>query len=421
MNHKIRDQDKLSNQQSAINNQFLNLTHGRNSLEVKLGLDRIKACLEYLGNPQEKFKSAIIGGTNGKGSVTYYLSNLACKYTNYKVGRYISPHLISWNERFVINEKIYPAEELKYFSEDTTHKIRDFENKTNSERKLTEFEILTIIAFSLFAKENVDIAFLEIGMGGRLDAVNVVSSSNTLCSVITTVSLDHMNYLGDSIEEIAYEKAGIIKEANFIITGASDAALEIIKQNAIKSNAILITSDLKNYYYQDKNIEIALSAWDVISRQLNISTTKKNTKNFLKTLCFPGRYQFINDRKILLDGAHNPQAAIELKKLIERDFSNKRIVFIIGMLDKDYKSFLSNLLLENSYVICTEPKSNRATDKTLLARYANSILSKSKTSISNNLDESILIAKRMKHDLIVITGSLYLAGEALKILKYNVT
>lgn len=385
---------------------------------IRLGLTRIKNCLDYLDNPQNKFKSVLIGGTNGKGSVTYYLSNLACKFTNYKIGTYTSPHLISWNERFVINEKAINLSELNSFAKNILKKIKEFEQKKKDYgiSKLTSFEICTIIAFSLFAKENVDIAFLEVGMGGRLDAVNVVENTNTLCSIITNISLEHTQYLGGTIEKIAFEKAGIIKENNFIITGANDKALEIIKQKAIKNNSKLIKLDLKNCYYQEKNIEIALNAWDIISSQRNILKTKTDAKNFLKTLHFPGRYQLIKKHKVLLDGAHNPGAAIELKKLIERDFSNKKIVFIIGMLDKDYKSFLNNLLVENSYVICTEPKSNRATDKTLLAKYINSILSKSKTDISSNLYESILKAKSMEHDLIVITGSLYLAGEALNIL-----
>ena len=383
---------------------------------IKLGLERVSACLNYLGNPQNKFKSILIGGTNGKGSTTFYLSNLACKFTNYRIGRYISPHLISWDERFVINEK--PVSSLNRISKEVRKLIKEFENKNKELDKLTEFEIYTITAFYLFAKENVDIAFLEVGLGGRLDATNIVDSKNILCSIITNVSMDHMDYLGYSVENIAYEKAGIIKNNNFIITGASGIALKVIEEQARELKSTLILIDNKNNgSYIDKDIEIALKAWDIISNQTETTFRELNKKEFLQSLQFPGRFQFIESKKILLDGAHNPDAAIELKRLIEKKFKTKKLIYIIGMLDKDYKTFIRNLIPNNSYVICTEPKSERATKKETIAQflYENG----STTDISINLRQAITKAKSKEHDVIIITGSLYLVGEALQLINDN--
>lgn len=384
-----------------------------NRQRIDLSLERVKSCLSYLGNPQKRFKSVLIGGTNGKGSVTYYLSQLASGFTGLKIGRYISPHLISWNERFVINEKPVESSLLERVSETVVEKIKQFEEKSNI--SLTEFEIYTIIAFYLFAQEKVEIAFLEIGMGGRLDATNVVDSEDVLCSIITNISFDHMEYLGNTIEEIAYEKAGIIKENNYVISAADKLALEVISDKAKKSNSKLLAIDTSDCgFYKDKNIKLALAAWDLISSRIG-NVRAGNYKEFLNSLQFPGRFQFFEDQKILLDGAHNPSAAAELRKLIENKFGNKKIIYIIGMLDKDYKSFICNLLPENSYVVCTEPDSNRKTSKELISDCV--LKSGSKAVTASSLMSAIELARKKEHDIIVITGSLYLVGEAMKIVK----
>ncbi|OGI19079.1 MAG: hypothetical protein A3B68_07735 [Candidatus Melainabacteria bacterium RIFCSPHIGHO2_02_FULL_34_12] len=387
--------------------------NSRTNLGIKFDLRRVKSCLNYLGNPQEKYKSIIVGGTNGKGSVTFYLSNLLSHFTDFKVGRYISPHLVNFNERFVINEKPLEICYLEKISNEVLGKIKDFESEAND--KLTEFEIYTVIAFHLFEKENVDIACIEVGMGGKLDATNIVSSENILCSVITNVSFDHMQYLGDTLEKIACEKAGIIKENNIVITGADEPALSVIKEKAKELNTKLIHVDTEQYEtYQNKNIEIALKTWQIISEKLNLKCSDYGGKNFLESLQFPGRFQYFKDEKILIDGAHNPAAATELKKLLFEKFPDKQIIYIVGLLDKDYESFLKNLIPEGSTVVCTEPKSERATKKEILAEYLKKI--NSKAILCTNLEEAIQAAKQMSNDLIVITGSLYLVGEALNVI-----
>lgn len=392
--------------------------------KIKLGLERIEACLKYLGNPHKKFKSVLIAGTNGKGSVTFYLSNLACIFTNYKIGRYTSPHLISWEERYVINEKVVDRNFLKEFSETVIRNIKSFEFKYSNFGKLTEFEIYTVIAFCLFASENVDIAFLEVGMGGRLDATNVVPKENVLCSIITNISFDHTGYLGEKLEKIAYEKSGIIKENNRVITGVQDQELSIIHDCARKLNSKLISLDSLNYgnlFYPDKDIEIALVAWEEIIGHISTKAGNIEKKEFLSKLQFPGRYQYFKkanicqSKSLLLDGAHNPAAAFELRRLIERDFKYKNILYILGFLDKDYKGFIKNLLNENCHVICTEPKSSRATKKENLREAVISV--GSVPVLASDLNKAIIKACKFHDEIIVITGSLYLVGEALQLVE----
>ncbi|MBI2996611.1 MAG: hypothetical protein HYY52_07920 [Candidatus Melainabacteria bacterium] len=397
---------------------FNQVLEEKRGLVVKPGLERISACLNYLGGPQNKFKSVLIGGTNGKGSVTYYLSNLACKLTNYKIGRHISPHLISWKERYVINEKSISEEKLDKFAFEVLHEIEKFENKKLVSERLTPFEVYAVIAFLLFAKEEVDIAFLEIGMGGRFDAINVVPSENVLCSIITNISYDHMDYLGSTIEEISYEKAGIIKQNNFIVTAATNSTFEIIKNQAKTLNSKFIhVKHEKDLTYIDKDIEITLAAWSVISSQLKVKVANLNKREFLKSLQFQGRFQFIKEHDLLLDGAHNVAGAIELRNILNKEFHNKKITYILGILDKDYLNFVKNLIPQNSYVICTEPKSKRATRKELLQQAV--LTNSSYSEIANDLSSALEIAYKTSHDLIAITGSLYLVGEALMLIQNN--
>lgn len=382
---------------------------------IKYDLKRIRECLDYIGNPQKKYKSVLITGTNGKGSVTFYLSNLACKFTDYKIGRYISPHLVLWNERFVINEKQVNSDFLEKFSYDVLKKIENFESKSDI-GKLSAFEVYTVVAFCLFAKEKTDIAFLEIGMGGRLDATNVVESKDVLCSIITSVSFDHMSHLGDSIEKIAYEKAGIIKENNDVVTGTTGIALDVIKKEVKKLNANLISLDFAdNLLYPEKNIGTTLAGWKVISGKIETKDLTLDKKEFLKSLQFPGRFQFLKEHNLLLDGAHNPGGAEELRKMLDKYCSQKKIIYILGMLNKDFKGFINNLIPKNSLVICVEPKSERATNKEILSDYL--LEYGCKAFVYRGLKEAIDKARQFEHDLIIVTGSLYLVGEALELVR----
>jgi dihydrofolate synthase/folylpolyglutamate synthase len=384
---------------------------------VDLGLERICGFLSYIGNPQDSFKSVIIGGTNGKGSVTFYLSNIANKLTKLRTGRYTSPHLIRITERFVINEEEVDEERLNKTLTFIKKQVSEYESNNNLKEKLTEFEILTATAFKLFQEEGIELAFIEVGLGGRLDATNVINSENTLCSIITNVSFDHMDYLGNTISEIAYEKAGIIKENSTILTAAKDDAFEVINKVAKEKNADLVKIEFdEDIDYKDLAIEIALNSWDIIKEKLQLLTELSiDKRRFLRSLQFDGRFQYFKEEKILMDGAHNEAAAKELKKLLDATFKDNKKIYIIGFLDKEYKKIIDALEIKDELVICTEPKSDRATQKENISTYLTSIGKKNITS--PDIKDSILNARKEKHDLIVITGSLYLLGEALDIIK----
>lgn len=384
---------------------------------IDLQLKRIKAFLGFIGNPQEKYKSIIVGGTNGKGSTCFYLSNLINSYSNLKVGRYTSPHLISWEERFTINEKIIKKEILNKIKKEIEEKLQAFEDQNKKLEKLTEFEIYTAIAFRLFEKEKVDIAILEVGLGGRLDATNVVSSQNTICSIITNISLDHTHILGKTIKKIAFEKSGIIKNKNIIFTGASSKALNTIKKAAKekRSKLVSVKQDEKETY-KEKNIKLTLKAWKYISKELNIKKKKESKlKKILKSISPHCRLEYFKNENILLDGAHNPAAAIELKRYLDKQYKNCRISYIVGFLNKDYKTFLKNLQIKNNLIICVEPNSHRATDKELVLKEA--LKYSSNSFVNNSLKNAIKTIRKLDNNLMVITGSLYLVGESLKLLR----
>jgi dihydrofolate synthase/folylpolyglutamate synthase len=225
-----------------------------------------------------------------------------------------------------------------------------------------------------------------------------------------------MEYLGVTIEKIAEEKAGIIKSNGCLITSVNADSYGVIKKKTEEKNALLIHADTKSLStYKDKNIKVALKAWKFLTNKLDIEISSEiNAENFLASLEFDGRSQYFPEHKIILDGAHNPASASELKKLLSLQYHDKKIIYIIGMLDKDYENFLKNLISSDSTVICTEPKSDRATKKESLAACVGE--NASKALMSSNLEEAIQIAKKTNHDLIVITGSLYLVGEALKLI-----
>ena len=221
---------------------------------IILGLEKIKIVLNEFDNPHKKFPSILVGGTNGKGSVCAMLAQ-ALKNHNLKTGLYTSPHLINLEERIRINNEYISISRLEELITIVSQKINNLLNKGEINVPLTYFEILTVCAFLFFAQEKVDIAILEVGLGGRLDATNVV---NPLLTIITNISKDHQNYLGKTIKEIAQEKAGIIKEKVPIICGCKKGiAYRIIKDKAKEKKApfFSVFNNLKDFKTKKKNFQ----------------------------------------------------------------------------------------------------------------------------------------------------------------------
>lgn len=305
----------------------------------------IKLC-DYLNNPQGKFKSIHIAGTNGKGSTSHILSSIY-QSNGYHVGMYTSPHLVDFRERIKLNGIPCPKDFVINF----TQKLRPI----IEEIQPSFFEITVAMAFEYFAKEKVDIAVIETGLGGRLDSTNILKP---LATVITSISYDHMDMLGNTIEEITLEKAGIIKNNTPVIIGkVSETANEVLKKVAIEKNAKLYTYK-KEYYktdligeHQQWNIGSALSCIDNL--EYILPTNKIKTHQALlsvsKTSNFLGRWQLFHKSPLVIgDVGHNEEGF----RLITKELSKytKRIHFILGFVDdKDLSKIIPTLPMESSY------------------------------------------------------------------------
>ena len=304
---------------------------------INLGLERISYLLECLENPQDKLKCIQVAGTNGKGSVCTMLASIL-KEAGYKTGLYTSPHIFEYTERIKINGVDISQEDFsKYYS-----KVIELskENGINP----TEFEILTAIMFKYFADNNIDIAVIETGLGGRFDATNVLKTN--LCSIITHIDLDHTDRLGNTKDKIAFEKAGIIKQDSIVITSEG---YEAIKDKADEVNALFVLTapcvspeyidalSLKGEHQQE-NLALVITAIKTVFNNISddiIIQGLQNTKN-------PCRFQYIKDKNLIIDGAHNPNCFQALRNNLDRYFHDKKRNYVFGCLNtKDYEKMLS--------------------------------------------------------------------------------
>jgi dihydrofolate synthase/folylpolyglutamate synthase len=409
---------------------------------IKLGLDRIKYIMDELGNPQENYKIIHVGGSNGKGSVCNIIASILIE-SDYKVGIYTSPHLHDIKERIIVNNQIISNDEFAYI----TQKIRPIIEKMQASREIpTYFEILTAISFQYFKEKRVDYAILEVGLGGKYDATNIVAP---VISVITNVSLEHQNILGKNITQIANQKGGIIKESTPIFTAAKNKSLEIIKKIAIEKKAPIYIISNKNWIRLDNTLEFQefqikglLKEYKVRTKLLgnyqgeNITLAIKSIEYFqnhgikinedyiqqgIKKTINPGRMEIVNyDPIILLDGAHNPQGVKLLVETLKNDFKYNKLIFILGILkDKDIKSMMPSIISISDYIITTQSNNIRAIESVelekIIKKMNNKIKVISKNKIQDAIKHAITITKN--NDLVCITGSLYTVAEARGYLK----
>ena len=375
------------------------------SLDVKkwiLGLDRIEALLKKLGNPEKNLKCIPIAGTNGKGSVCVMISSILID-AGYKVGMYTSPHLKKFNERIRINNKLISDKDIvKYYLKVKKHVDGQ-----------SFFEITTAMAFLYFAGKNVDFAVLEVGLGGRLDATNVV---NPLVSVITNIGLEHTEYLGSTIEKIACEKAGIIKKNISVVTAAEGIALGAIKKISNERNSKLYIVSKKNTNYtiglkgefQKLNAAIAIKAIELLKNNYGVKIKKSNVKKGLLNAKWPGRFQLIG-ANILADCAHNPHG---FKVLAEElgNFNYKRLIAVLGFSnDKDIKTISKIIKPKANKIILTKSSNQRASEPETIKKYFKNPV------IIKNPKKAFEYAKKVagKKDLVLIAGSIFLVGELM--------
>ncbi len=405
---------------------------------IKLGLDTTRALLERVGRPQDRYLSLHVGGTNGKGS-TAAMAASVLQAAGYRVGLYTSPHLIDFRERIRVNG-VHVSEDRVL---ELTERLREASAESLSP---TFFEMTTAMALLQFADCGVDIAVLEVGMGGRFDATNVVLPAAV---AITNVALDHQRYLGDSLEAIAFEKAGIIKPGVSVVVGRLDRdADEVITRNAVERGACLrrLGSDFRcegdrpsrfcydgmTQSYTDLSCPLegahqmdnAACALAMIEEAgtAGIRVSEPAVRQGLRAVSWEGRLEIAEARPILvLDGAHNPSAARAVAVYLagfRRKYPGSRVVLVTGMMrDKDRGGFFRAILPTVDEVVVTEPSLSRAATvqelRASLAEFARAVYVE--RAPGDALARARLLAKA--DDLICVTGSLMLVGEIKALLR----
>ena len=372
---------------------------------IKLGLKNISCLLEKLRFPHKKLHFIHVAGTNGKGSVCAMISAILTS-AGIKTGLYTSPHLIDVKERIRVNERDITKKEILQIAK----KVVPF-----AKPETTYFEILTAIAIEHFNQMGVEIAIMETGMGGRLDATNICHGE---IAVITDISMDHVQYLGDTLEKIKNEKMAIIKPGSTaIIAGSIDYNYKIISRSLdFQKIRIGRYDNLKLNLlgdHQARNCALVLKVIDVLIDKGYRIPVKSITLGLEHTR-WPARFQVLKKKPvIILDGAHNPAAAIVLQDTVKK-YIGAKVTLIIGMLkDKDYATVLKNLLPIAKNIITVTPKSDRALDGKTLKELITNKPVEYKKSLQEALDAI------SSESPALITGSLYLAGEALRYFERN--
>ncbi len=410
----------------------LDYIHKKLVFGSKPGLSRITNFLKILGNPQDKLKFIHVAGTNGKGSVCAFLSSIL-KESGLKVGLFTSPYVLDFRERMQINSEMIPESELVSLVESTQSAEREFE-KTNE--ALTEFEYITALAFLWFLKNNCDIVVLEVGLGGNFDATNVISHKEV--AVLMSISLDHTQILGDSIEKIAFEKCGIIKNAKTVVSYPlqEEKALNVIKEQCKVKGAKLIIPSCENTQIISQEITgtkaviencdlyIPLSGeHQVYNAQTAINAVRafckdirqKDIINGIKNAYIPARMEILRQNPpVILDGSHNEGGAKILENFLKMHKADKKISCIMGMMkDKDSLSFLKKVATHFDEIIAVTPENPRALKKEDLLEIAKNF---TKVSTADSMEKACEMAINSGYDMIFICGSLYLASEIRQVM-----
>lgn len=365
---------------------------------INLGLERISAILEILGNPQDSLQYFHVAGTNGKGSVCAILASVLQEYGK-KTGLYTSPHIFEYTERIKINGEDISKEDFAYY----VTNICEIADK--NQIHLTEFEILTAAAFKYFADNNVDVVVLETGLGGRFDATNVIKKN--LCAIITHIDLDHTERLGNTKDKIAFEKAGIIKPNCPVVTSEG---YEAIKDAADAQNSLLLFTapfaDTTNLSlkgtYQQENLALALTALKLVFPEIPQSIVDEG----LKKVKHPCRFQVIEDKNLIIDGAHNPNGITGLRESLDYYYPDKYRRFVFGCLrNKDYKKMME-ILFEQGDEIYFYHFNNKNSCTVEELQAACQFPSKEFKSLTN--------LPQKENTMTIVCGSFYMLQEIIK-------
>lgn len=405
-------------------NEAIDYIHKIPKFRRPLGNANLKALLGALNNPQDKLSFIHIAGTNGKGSTAAITAEIL-KKSGYKTGLFTSPFLEVFNERIRINGENITNNDLAVY----TSRVKQAMEETKT--YVSEFAFVTATAFLYFYEKKCGIVVLEVGMGGRLDATNVIRDS--LVSVICKIGLDHTQYLGNSIEEIAAEKCGIIRKGGTVVSYPNGSMNNLISDYAKKMNAELILADTaypaengflykgKKYplslkgSYQPQNAAVSLEIINALLKK-GINIPENAVTDALKSVQWAARFEFVSDN-VIIDGGHNIDGIQALKKSL-LDLKRDIILVMAMMSDKDYNACIREIAPIAKTVIATEIQMPRCLSADTIKEIADSM--NVHTIVNNNIDDALQTALSVAGDGIVcICGSLYLAGEARRIFHKN--
>lgn len=390
-----------------------------------MGIANMRLLLDALGNPEKKFKVIHVAGTNGKGSVCKFLSEILKKH-GYSISVYTSPHLLKYNERFEANGRYITDEEYKFYKNKVKNAIEILQKKGFEAPTL--FDELTAIAYLFFKEQNTDFVILETGLGGRLDSTNTIKKP--IATIITEIGIDHIKELGSSIESITKEKAGIIKAGVPIITGVTNKkAREIIIEKAKEKKALFIDalpyqSDIPKLEMQGKhqirNASVAMATIDILDKNGHIKIDRNLTLEAIRGAKKSGRYELLSKNPdLIIDAGHNLSgilAVINTFDLYNSNLKNTKhgLTLIIGfMQDKQYEEMTD--LIQRSFksynpiYIITKPESERGMDPDIIKEILMSNGERNVHSIENN-EDAYDMAKKLKKNITLSFGSIYLIG-----------
>lgn len=394
--------------------QFL---YGLQIFGANLGLERAEKLAALAGNPEKNLRFIHVAGTNGKGSTCAMLESIY-RGASLRVGLFTSPHLVSFRERMQINRQMISEPEIIRLVE----AIQPLLKKLSPDNHPTMFEVVTVMALKYFAEQKCDLVIWETGLGGRLDATNIVTP---LASVITNIALDHTQWLGDTLEKIATEKAGIIKPGVPVITSEDKPeALAVIEKVAWENQTVLTRhSNLKSQIqnlplageHQKQNAALALATVATLQNQLPVEPTQ--IQKGMRNVNWPGRLQLIQRgaQKFLLDGAHNLAGVETLRATLISDFPAEKPAFILGILgDKDWRAMCESLAPLAKRILLVPVGSERTMPPDELAAVCRAANPNAETLCCPSLETALRAVDSAPFT--VIAGSLYLIGEALALL-----
>lgn len=423
----------------------IDFIHSTYKFGSKLGLDNIRKLTELLGNPQDSFKIIHIAGTNGKGSTSNMIHDVLMS-SGYKVGLFISPFLEKFTERIQINKT--HIDEISLAKITTLVKGQIDKMILEGYNHPTEFEVVTAIGLKYFEEQKIDFLVLEVGLGGRFDATNVVK--NSLVSVITSISYDHTEYLGDTLEEIAFEKAGIIKEySHVVIYPQEENIINVIKKQAKIMNSVAhetdkinieqMSSDLSGQIFKYLKTDVfdlpklkinllgehqlyncltALRVFEIM-KELGYKITEESIVTGLSICHFPGRFEIISHKPlIILDGGHNINGIEYFSKAIRQYFGNKKIILFYGMLqDKKPDNVIDYLVALSKEIYTLTPNNPRAIKAEDMANLIKNHSDIKVTAINEKKIIIDIIKNTQEDEIIAFVGSLYMIGDVRTLLK----